>query len=69
MEQVKLLLSRTAVMRHSLARKLGKPIVLLESMSHGGYCYFVWLEGHELISLFAGGMLVCILVSVALGSE
>jgi hypothetical protein len=66
---VKVWIAKAIVIRHSLARKLGKPIVMLESISHGGYCFIVWSEGHELLSLCAAGMLVCILTSIVLGAE
>jgi hypothetical protein len=67
--QVNSIVAKVLIVRHSLARKFTKPIVMLETVSHSGYCWIVWQEGHELLSVCALGMLVAILTNVAIGAE
>jgi hypothetical protein len=56
-------------LRHRIGHALSKPIFVLETTAHGGYCYAAWAEGHGLYSLMAGVLLAVIVVNAVLGAE
>lgn len=55
--------------RHKIARKLSKPIVMLETSAHSVYCFAAFSDGHGLYAMAAMGMLICIILATVIGEE
>lgn len=64
-----MLKDKLVALRSRLAGVSRRPLLIVETSCHGGYCYFLFMEGHVFVSLCASGMLMVVVVSAALGVE
>jgi len=56
-------------LRAKIAKRIAKPLFLLETSTHVGYCTFVFIEAHGFYAIIAGALGIIIILSQIFGGE